>query len=240
MSVATLARSSLFALFQLAATPVFAVIAVLTFPLPPLARYRIIGLWSRLMLGAARIVCGIRYRVLGAEHIPRTASIVLSKHQSAWETIAFQTIFPPQVWVIKRELLWVPFFGWGLAMLQPIAIDRSSGTRALTQMLEQGRDRLMRGFWIVIFPEGTRVAPGTRGKYHNGGAWLATKTEATVIPVAHNAGEFWGRNAFIKRAGTITVSIGEPIAAADCTPAELMSRVETWIEGEMQRIAQHG
>jgi 1-acyl-sn-glycerol-3-phosphate acyltransferase len=240
MTYTTFARSSLFALLQLAATPVFAVVALLTFPLPALARYRIIGLWSRLMLVGLRVVCGIRYRVVGAEHIPRTASIVLSKHQSAWETIAFQTIFPPQVWVIKRELLWVPFFGWGLAMLQPIAIDRSAGSRALAQMLEQGRDRLERGFWIVIFPEGTRVSPGARQKYHAGGAWLAVKTGATVVPVAHNAGEYWGRNAFIKRAGTITVSVGEPIAAEGCTPAELIARVEHWIENEMQRIADHG
>ena len=240
MTFTTFVRSSLFALLQLAATPIFAVVALLTFPLPALARYRVIGLWSRLMLAGVRIVCGIHYRVVGAEHIPRTASIVLSKHQSAWETIAFQTIFPPQVWVIKRELLWVPFFGWGLAMLQPIAIDRSAGGRALAQMLEQGRDRLERGFWIVIFPEGTRVAPGARRKYQAGGAWLAVKPGTTSVPVAHKAGEYWGRNAFIKRAGTITVSVGEPITAGDCTPAELTARVEHWIENEMQRIAQHG
>ena len=128
------------------------------------------------MLAGAEAICGIRYRVLGAEHLPPPPFIVLAKHQSAWETLAFQVIFPPQVWVVKRELLWIPFFGWGLAMLAPIAIDRASGPRALRQLLEQGRERLARRYCIVIFPEGTRVAPGARGKYQVGGAWLAVKT----------------------------------------------------------------
>ena len=124
--------------------------------------------------------CGIRYRVIGSEHIPREPCIILSKHQSAWETLVYQVIFPPQVWVLKRELLWVPFFGWGLAMLSPIAIDRRAGTRALKQMFDQGRERLRQGFSIVMFPEGTRTMPGKRGKYHPGGAWLAVQTGTQV------------------------------------------------------------
>jgi 1-acyl-sn-glycerol-3-phosphate acyltransferase len=229
-------RSSLYALFQAVLTPVFAVLALLLSPLPAMARYRFITAWSRLMLAGAETILGIRYRVLGAERLPPPPYIVLSKHQSAWETLAFQAIFPPQVWVVKRELLWIPFFGWGLALLAPIAIDRTSGPRALRQLLEQGRDRLARRYCIVIFPEGTRVAPGTRGTYQVGGAWLAVKTGAPVVPVAHNAGELWGRRAFVKRPGVVTVSIGAPIDSRQLVPEELNRRVEHWIEGEMQRI----
>jgi len=137
---------------------------------------------------------------------------------------------------MKRELLWVPFFGWGLAMLAPIAIDRGSGAKALRQTLEQGRDRLRRGLSIVMFPEGTRVAPGKRGRYHPGGAWLAVQTGAAVLPVAHNAGHCWPRNSFLKYPGTVTVSIGAPIETAGLEPSELIRRVEDWIETEMARI----
>lgn len=236
MIVGVVLRSTLFALFQLVITPPYALVALLTFPFAPLTRYRVISLWARSMVVAARAICGIRYRVTGAEHIPRGPCIILSKHQSAWETLAYQRIFPPQVWVVKRELLWIPFFGWGLAMLSPIAIDRAAGHRALRQMLEQGRDRLARGLCIVIFPEGTRTAPGARGKYQVGGAWLAVKTATPVVPVAHNSGELWRRKAFLKYPGTITVSIGAPIESASLTPEALNRRVEDWIEGEMKRI----
>lgn len=190
------------------------------------------------MLFLLRNVCGIRYQIIGAENIPKTPSIVLSKHQSAWETLAFQKIFPPQVWVLKKELLRIPFFGWGLAMTSPIAIDRSAKKKALEQIVEQGKDRLKQGFWIVIFPEGTRIPPGQRGKYRIGGAWLATHTNTLVVPVAHNAGELWGRNSFIKYPGTITVSIGEPIDPTGMEPGELNAQVEAWIEFEMLRISQ--
>lgn len=236
MSPGAALRSTLFALILAVVTPPYALLALLTFPLPLPARYRVISLWARSMVVAARAICGIRYRVIGAGHIPREPFIILSKHQSAWETLVFQRIFPPQTWVVKRELLWVPFFGWGLAMLSPIAIDRAAGPRALRQMLEQGRDRLARGFCIVIFPEGTRTAPGTRGDYQVGGAWLAVKTATPVVPVAHNAGTLWRRNAFIKHPGTITISIGAPIATGGLEPEALNRRVEDWIEAEMKRI----
>lgn len=229
-------RSTLFAAFQLVITPVFAIIALLTFPLPALTRYRIITVWTRCVMWAARVICGIRYRVIGAEHIPDTPCIILAKHQSAWETMAFQLIFPPQVWVLKRELLRVPFFGWGLAMLSPIAIDRSSRRQALQQLVEQGRDRLAAGFCIVIFPEGTRIAPGQRGKYRAGGARLAVQTGTTVLPVAHNAGLRWARNAFLKFPGVVTVSIGPPIVPGDKEPEQLAKQVEDWIENEMPRL----
>ena len=234
--MSVVARSTLFALFQILVTPPFAVLALFTFPLPPAVRYRIITTWSRLIVWGAEKICGIRYRVLGAEHIPAPPFIVLAKHQSAWETLAFQTIFPRQTWVVKRELLWVPFFGWGLAMLSPIAIDRASGARALRQLLEQGRERLAQRLCIVMFPEGTRMAPRTRGPYHAGGAWLATQTGTLVLPVAHDAGTLWPRKAFLKYPGFITVSIGAPINPQGLAHDDLSQRIEDWIEKEMERL----
>lgn len=231
-------RSLLFTLGQWLFTLIFSLFAVLTFPLKPITRYRIISLWARSMLWWLRITCGVSYRIIGREHIPTHPSIILSKHQSAWETLAFQQIFPPQVWVLKRELLWVPFFGWGLAMTSPIAIDRSAGREALKQMVAQGKDRMKKGFWVVIFPEGTRMAPGIKGKYHIGGAWLATHTSSTVVPVAHNAGEFWPKNSFIKKPGVITVSIGQAIDSTSLKPDGLNQQVEQWIEQEMLVLSQ--
>jgi 1-acyl-sn-glycerol-3-phosphate acyltransferase len=198
----------------------------------------VITTWSRWCVAAARTLCGIEYRVIGLDNLPSQPCVILSKHQSAWETLAFQVFFPPQTWVTKRELLWVPFFGWGFAMLWPIAIDRKGGTRTLRQMAEQGRQRLDAGFYIVIFPEGTRVAPGQRGAYHPGGAFVATKTGALVTPVAHNAGECWRKNAFVKRPGLITVSVGKPIDPRGLSAAQLNQRVEDWIESEMPKLAE--
>ncbi|OZA06292.1 MAG: 1-acyl-sn-glycerol-3-phosphate acyltransferase, partial [Methylophilaceae bacterium 17-44-8] len=160
-------------------------------------------------------------------------SIILSKHQSAWETIALQTIFPPQIWVMKRELLMIPFLGWAFMALAAIPIDRSSGREALKKLVAHGKDRLARGLWVVIFPEGTRTAPGQRGKYHIGGAWLASHTQSTVVPVAHNAGRYWRKNSFTKYPGTIQVVIGPPIETAGLKPDEVNQRVENWIEAEM-------
>lgn len=229
-------RSFLYTLGLVVATPVFSVIAVLFFAFPPLTRSRIISGWARTMLWWARVTCGLDYRVVGAENIPPGPAVILSKHQSAWETMAFQRIFPPVVWVMKRELLKIPFFGWGLAMTSPIAIDRGAGKEALKQVAEQGKARLAQGFWVVIYPEGTRLKPGVRGKYNGGGAYLAVHAAAPVVPVAHNAGEFWGKNAFLKYPGTITVSIGRPISTEGMKASALNAGVEEWIEQEMLRI----
>lgn len=231
-----LLRSALFWLALLIITPPYALLALASAPLPRMARYRVISGWSRLMLRCLRVLCGIRWSVEGREHLPRVPSVILSKHQSAWETLAYQVILPPQVWVLKRELLRVPFFGWGLAMMSPIAIDRGSATRALKQTLEQGKSRLSDGWWIVIFPEGTRIAPGKRGRYHLGGAWLACKTGTPVLPIAHNAGTVWGRNAFVKYPGTITVSIGPAMHPAGMAPDALNRKAEDWIENEVARL----
>ena len=234
--VAALLRSIVYEILRFAITVVFALISLFTFSFRPLTRYRIITVWSHLVIGLAWAVCGVRYRVIGRDNLPDSPCIVLSKHQSAWETLAYQVILPPQVWVLKRELLRVPFFGWGLAMMSPIAIDRGSATRALKQTLEQGQSRLSEGWWIVIFPEGTRTAPGERGRYHLGGAWLACKTGAPVVPIAHNAGSVWGRNAFIKYPGTITVSIGPAIQPDGLAPGDLNRKAEDWIENEVAHL----
>jgi len=226
-------RSLAFVIAQILVTPPYSIVALATFPLPRLARYRVISGWSHAMVWLAKHILGIDYRVLGRENLPKNPAVILSKHQSTWETLAFQVIFPPQVLVLKRELLWIPFFGWGLALTSPIAIDRSSGVQALKRMAELGRERLAQGFWIAIFPEGTRVQPGRKGKYHPGGAWLAVHCGAPVVPVAHNAGLLWGRKAFLKRPGTVTVEIGAPIDVRAHTPESLNAAVEEWIEGRM-------
>ena len=227
-------RSALFALLLLVITPPYALVALASAPLPRMARYRIISGWSRLVVLLAKAVLGIDWRVEGREHLPARPAVILSKHQSAWETMAFQLIFPPQVLVLKRELLWIPFFGWGLALMSPIAIDRSRGMAALRAIARRGRERLGQGFWVVVFPEGTRVAPGASKDYHPGGAWLACAAGAPVVPVAHNAGLFWPRNAFLKRPGTVTVRIGPPIDAASCDASTVNQLARTWIE-EQQR-----
>jgi 1-acyl-sn-glycerol-3-phosphate acyltransferase len=229
-------RSLLFFLIQSALTIVWSLLSLFTFPFPPLARYRFITVWSRMVIWLARTLCGIDYEVRGLEHLPKQPGIILAKHQSAWETLAFQVFLPPQVWVIKRELLKVPFFGWGLAMMSPIAIERTAGMKALRQTLEQGRQRLAQGFWIVIFPEGHRFPPGERGQYQLGGAWLAVQTGAPAVPVAHNAGHVWPRHSFLKYPGKITVSIGRPIDPAGMRADALNKAVEDWIEAEVTRL----
>src|SRR5258706_115472 len=228
-----LLRSLVYLFALILVTPPYAVFDSAQAARPRLLRFRLLSGWPRAMVWLARVVLGIDYRVLGAENLPRTPAVILSKHQSAWETLAFPAIFPPQVLVLKRELLWIPFFGWGLALTSPIAINRSRGARALRRMEELGRQRLAQGFWIAIFPEGTRVRPGEHHAYHAGGAWLAVKCGAPVVPVAHNAGLFWGRNAFLKRPGTITVEIGSPIDPRSHTPQSLNAAVENWIESRM-------
>ena len=230
-------RSVAYLIVQVVVTPPYSLIALATFPLPPLTRYRVISQWSRFMVWAAKAICGIGFRVIGENNIPAEPSIILSKHESAWETMALQIVFPPQVWVLKRELLWIPFLGWGLAMLSPIAIDRKDRRRALRQTVEQGEDRLRKGFSIVVFPEGTRSAPGVSGIYKAGGARLALHTGAPIVPVAHNAGDCWPRNSFLKHSGTVTISIGRPIQPRENESAtDLMQRAADWIESETRRI----
>ena len=232
----TLLRSTLFALVQGLATIVFSFIALLSFPFSPFVRYRIITLWNRLVVAAARGLLGIRYEIRGMENLPDHPVIVMAKHQSAWETIALPILFRPQSMVLKKELLRIPFFGWGLALTSPIAIDRKAGKEALRQIVAQGRRRMEQGFWVTIFPEGTRVKPGESGRYAIGGAWLATHTGTPVLPVAHNAGEVWPRHSFIKHPGTITVSIGPVISSQGKKADALNDEVKAWIESEMKQL----
>jgi 1-acyl-sn-glycerol-3-phosphate acyltransferase len=231
-------RSIIFALGMWLYTPLFVIVAlVICIPLSPKHRYHIISRWAHHMFWWLRITCGISYQVEGKENIPSEPCVVLSKHQSMWETMAVQLIFPPQVWVLKRELMWIPFFGWGLAMTSPIAINRGTAREALKQLVKQGKDRLDRGLFVVLFPEGTRIAPGKRGKYHIGGAWLATQTKTPVVPVAHNAGEFWGKKSFFKKPGIIKVSIGKPIQSSHLKADALNQQVEDWIEEKMLTLS---
>ena len=229
-------RSLIFLLLQILLTPIFSTLAILTFPFSPLTRYRLISSYARTMIWLLGPICGIRHQVIGMENIPDKPCVVLCKHQSAWETLALQVILPPQAWVLKRELLWLPFFGWGLAMTSPIAINRSDGKGAVKQLLSQGKKRLAQGFFVVIFTEGTRIPYGQRGKYKIGGALLAASSKVPVLPIAHDAGRLWGRNSFIKRPGLITFSIGPVIPASGLKAEEINTRAEAWIEAEVERI----
>lgn len=230
-------RSAVFLVLQTVLTVVFAVLALLTFPFSILTRYRLITGWNRMIVWLARWVCGMRYQVIGMENLPAAPVIIMAKHQSAWETIALPILLPPMAIVLKRELLRIPFFGWGMAMLSPIAIDRTDGRAALKQIAEQGKQRLTDGLSVLIFPEGTRVASGQVGKYGIGGAWLATHANALVVPIAHNAGELWPKNALLKRPGLITLSIGPVINPAGMKPDALNQQVRAWIEHEMTLLA---
>lgn len=231
-------RSLLFALLIAVTTIVWAIGCFSFILLPYRQRYWMITRWNAFIIIAARFVCGIRWQVKGYENLPDAPVILLSKHQSAWETIFYCWLMPrPLVFVFKKSLLYIPFFGWGLAMLRMIAIDRSKRREAMAQVVQLGKRRLDAGQWVIMFPEGTRTAVGSQGKYQAGGAILAIGTQTPVVPIAVNSGDCWPRNAFIKKPGMITVSIGKPIAPEGLTASELNSRVENWIESEMRVIA---
>lgn len=229
-------RSALYILILFLVVIPYSVLAMLTVVLPRHLRYEIIAGWPRFAAWLAKWVFGIRYVVHGRENIPQETLVILSKHQSAWETLAFSSIFPPHVYVLKRELLWLPFLGWGLAIMGCIAINRSNRKGAMAQVVNQGAERLQHGFSILIFPEGTRIPAGKRGVYRRGGAILAVNTGARVLPVAHNAGLLWPRNAFLKSPGLVTVVIGKPIETAGRNPDEVMRETEEWIETQMQNL----
>jgi 1-acyl-sn-glycerol-3-phosphate acyltransferase len=229
-------RSALYQMILFVVVIPYFVLVFAATPLPPLKRWRVIAGWPQFALWLARHLLGIEYEVRGAEHIPREPVVILSKHSSAWETIAYTSIFPPHVYVIKRELQWLPFLGWGLALMSPIAINRANRKEAMSRMTALGGKRLAQGFSIMIYPEGTRVPVGRRGIYKLGGAVLAVNNKARVLPVAHNAGLVWPRNSFVKHPGKVTVVIGRPISTAGRTPDEVMREVEHWIEGEVAKL----
>lgn len=189
--------------------------------------------WSRTQLVALQYICGLDYEVKGLENIPNSGRhVVMCKHSSAWETISLQLIFPDQSWVLKRELIWVPLIGWAMGLCRPIAIDRKAGRLAVRKVIEQGLDRLRNSQWVVVFPEGTRVAPFERKKYGISGAVLAVEANVLAVPVAHNAGLYWRRNGFLKRPGKIQVVIGKPIITHNREPKAVMDEVQQFIDAE--------
>ncbi len=229
-------RALLFYAGLAVSTLILAPVCVLSLPMRFGLRYRVVSIWVHFNMWWLAKSCRLTHRVEGLENVPDTPAVVLCKHQSAWETIALNLIFRPQVWVLKRELLCIPLFGWALAALRPIAIDRSAGLSAIEQVIRQGRERLAAGCWVVVFPEGTRVAPGERGRYRFGGAKLAQRTGCPVVPVAHNAGDYWPRNSFLKRPGSIRVVIGPPITSERRRAVDINRLAEEWIESTVARI----
>jgi 1-acyl-sn-glycerol-3-phosphate acyltransferase len=228
-----LLRSLVFVLFHVLTAIVFSLLGVLLWPLPFKWRYKAVSRWAVLNLWLLEKICGVRYEVEGRENISDQASVILCKHQSSWETLALQALFPPQVWVLKRELLWIPFFGWGLASLKPIAIDRAAGRQALNQIIAQGKKRLSAGYWVVVFPEGTRIPSGKMGRFGVGGAKLAVEAGVPITPVAHDAGKAWPRNSFIKYPGVIKLVIGPAISSQNKTAVELNQIVHQWMTNKM-------
>jgi 1-acyl-sn-glycerol-3-phosphate acyltransferase len=230
-------RSLVFSVAMIASTFLAAILLLASAPLPFTLRSRVARTYAAFIVGSLKVLCGVSYRVRGQENLPEGAAILLCKHQSTWETYALQLMFPPQVWVLKRELMWVPFFGWGIAMLKPISIDRSAGRKAIKQIIKQGKQRLDAGIWVTIFPEGTRIAPGEQKRWGLGGAILAEHSQYPVVPVAHNAGEFWGRREFVKKPGTVEVVIGPPIDSRNKKASEINAEAEAWMTKTMAEIS---
>ena len=205
--------------------------------LPYRARFAyIVVAWTRLVLGWLWLTCGIRHRVRGRESLPAEPCVVLSRHESTWETLFLQALFAPQATVIKRELLWIPFFGWAFALLRPIAIDRSNARAALKSLIRVGRERLEEGAWVILFPEGTRMKAGVPGRFQRGGAALATAAGRPVVVVAHNAGRLWPARDWRKHAGVIDVEISPPIETAGRTTPQVTAAAEAWLAEAMSRL----
>jgi len=229
-------RSIAFAAFQLIVTPPYALAVLALGWMTPVARYRFITWWCRMNLWGARAICGIRSQVIGMHNMPTTPHIIMCKHSSTWETLALTQIFPPVAYVAKKELLAIPFFGWAFRFASPITIDRKAGHNAMAQMAAQGRERFAQGFWIVVYPEGTRIRAGTRANYKTGGARLAIEMDIPILPVAHNAGWIWPKGTFGKRPGVVTLSIGAPVSPQGKDSTALTQEVERWIEAEVARL----
>ena len=231
-------RSFVFTTIMALAAIIWSFVCMIAAPLPYNQRYYVTSRWNIFVVWLAKVICGIRYQIKGAHNFPNAPVILLSKHQSAWETIFLLCKMPrPLVYVLKKELLYVPFFGWGLGLLRMIPIDRSKGKDAFNNIVTQGKRRLADGQWIIMFPEGTRIPVGEKGRYKTGGTRLAVETGAVVVPIAHNSGECWPKNSFIKKPGLVTVSIGPPISPEGQTPDTMMRLVEDWIESEMRVIS---
>jgi 1-acyl-sn-glycerol-3-phosphate acyltransferase len=211
---------------------IFFVVACLFLPFR--LRFALARFWGVVLLSALKWTCRLDYRVEGWENLPPGNHVALWKHSSSWETIAMAVILPRQVWVLKRELTWIPFVGWGIRQLHAIAIDRKSGASAVAQVIEQGRARLAEGAWVIIFPEGTRMPRGQTRKYGRSGALLAREAGTMIVPVAHNSGDYWPRRGLLKRPGTIRVAIGPPIKAVEREVREINDAAQCWIEDKIR------
>lgn len=233
----TFIRSLLFMLVMSVTTVLIVTALLLVFWLPTRQRRLFVMPWIHFVMWLIRHLLGIKTRIDGVENIPAVPCVILSKHQSAWETFALQTIFTLTSFVYKKELHWLPFFGWGLKLMPFVGIDRGAGKAALNQVAERGKQRLGEGYSVIVFPEGTRVPPGQKRRYKIGGAYLAVMAGAPVVPVALNSGECWRRNAFLKVPGTVTVSIGPTIDPVGKTAEGVNAAAERWIETEMRRIS---
>jgi 1-acyl-sn-glycerol-3-phosphate acyltransferase len=209
----------------------------LMFLLPLKCRIAVIRIWISYTLTSLRFFCGLKYTVEGLENIPEHGFIVMSKHSSTWETIAMQRFFRPLVWVVKRELTWIPFFGWGLKAMDAIALNRGTGRKAINQLIKESKYHMDHGRILMLFPEGTRVLPLQHKPFKQGGAIVSQRTGYAVLPMAHNAGEFWPRHSWIKWPGTIRVVIGKPIDPAGKKPEQIIEEVATWIVSEGERIS---
>lgn len=232
-----LLRSLIFQAYFFVSVLLFAFAVFLSWPLPFAVRFGLARTWARSMLWVGRVMCGLEYVIEGRENIPQEPSVIMIKHSTVFEAYAQLAVFPPQTWVIKRELTWIPVFGWGVAAMEPIAIDRRAGHTAVSQVIAQGRAKLGRGIWVTIFPEGTRVLPGMTRKYGVSGAALAREAGCPVLPVAHNAGDLWPRRSLIKRPGLIRFCIGPAIDPAGRSPREINEAVRQWIEAKMAEIS---
>lgn len=227
-------RASLFITSIILVLILVAFVMLLLFFLPLKHRYAIGSLWAKFVIWWLKITHNIDYKIIGLKTMPATACVIMSNHQSTWETLVFQLIFPQQVWVLKRELLWIPIFGWGLALTSPIVINRSNKLQAIKTLTKQGAAKLKRGLWVVVFPEGTRQGRQV-GHYQSGGAMIAKSANAAIIPVYHNAGKYWAKRQFIKKPGTIDLVIGKPIDPSDKTAKQLSKEVEQWARQQEEK-----
>ena len=232
------ARAALFYLGYIVATVVWGSLSVaIAWSMPLKARFLfVIGAWTRFVLWWLAITCGIRVRVRGLEHLPETACILLVKHQSTWDTLFVQTLLSPQTTLIKRELLWIPFFGWAFSLLKPIAINRHARVDAFRQLMKVGADRLAAGFSVTLFPEGTRMPWGKQGRFQPGGAALASATGAPVLVIAHDGGRCWPAHRFVKNPGTIEVRISPPMEFKGEKYSQINALAEDWLRQQMAEL----
>ncbi len=202
--------------------------------------YALVVAWVRAVFWLMDKLCHLNFRVEGAENIPARNSVVLLKHSSAYETLVQFLLFPRQCWVVKRELLWAPFLGWATAAVRPIAIDRGAAQQAVAQVLAKGKARLEEGHWVMVFPEGTRMPPGETRRYGISGVLLAQVAGRLLVPVAHNAGDYWPRRGWRKRAGTVTFRIGPPVDPAGQDARKVNEQIQTWIEAQVAELRGSG